>query len=49
MLVFTILAAMGLLSALFVISLVVGESIAMKNKNSRFTKWWRKNMIGIVD
>jgi hypothetical protein len=45
---FQILILLGLLSALFTIGLVVGESITTKNPNTRFAKWWRRNIIGIM-
>jgi len=31
----------------FVLGLVIGETYAMNNTNPRFTRWWRKHVIGI--
>lgn len=44
---FAILMVMCLMSALFTIMLVVGETLATKKPKSQFAKWWRRNMIGI--
>lgn len=44
---FAILMVMCLMSALFTITLVVGETLATKKPKSQFAKWWRRNMIGI--
>jgi hypothetical protein len=30
----------------FILGLVMGETHAMNNPYSRFTKWWRKHLIG---
>jgi integral membrane sensor domain MASE1 len=46
---FQILILLCLLSAVCTMGLVVGESIATKNPNTRFTKWWRRNVIGIMN
>jgi hypothetical protein len=46
---FQILILLCLLSALFTIGLVVGESIATKSPNTHFAKWWRRNIIGIMN
>jgi len=44
-----ILILLCLSSAVCTMGLVVGESIATKNPNTRFTKWWRRNVIGIMN
>ena len=31
----------------FLILLIAGETYAMENNHPRFTKWWRKHVIGI--
>ena len=31
----------------FLLLIVAGETHAMNNPNSKFTKWWRKHLIGI--
>jgi len=33
----------------FLILLVMGETYALNNTNPRFTKWWRKHLIGTED
>jgi len=30
-----------------ILGLIVGETYAMNNPNLKFTKWWRKYLIGI--
>ena len=35
------------LSIIFFITLFMGETMVTKNKYPKFTKWWRKNVIGI--
>jgi cytochrome c biogenesis protein CcdA len=32
---------------LFLVFIVLGESVAETNKHPRFTKWWRKHWVGI--
>ena len=44
---FAILMVMCLVSALFTIMLVIGETAATKKPSTKFAKWWRRNMIGI--
>lgn len=33
----------------FLILLVMGETYALNNTNPRFTRWWRKHLIGTED
>ena len=33
----------------FLILLIAGETYAMDNPYSKFTKWWRENWVGIED
>jgi hypothetical protein len=33
----------------FMILLVMGETYALNNTNPRFTRWWRKHLIGTED
>jgi hypothetical protein len=42
----TVILLMGT-GFLFLILLIAGETHAMNKPNSIFTKWWRKNVIGI--
>ncbi len=44
---FAVLMVMCLMSALFTIMLVVGETLATEKPNTQFAKWWRRNIIGI--
>ena len=46
MLTIKIILGLFLLSILFFLTLALGESITLKNKYPKFTKWWRNNMIG---
>ena len=41
-----IILGLFLLSMLLFILLLVGEKYALENKYSKFTKWWRNNIIG---
>ena len=43
MLIIKILAALSILS---LVALFVGESEALRNEHPRFTKWWRKHIVG---
>lgn len=36
-----------ILGWVFLMLLVVGETHAINNPTSKFTKWWRKHIIGI--
>lgn len=38
-----------LISFLFVVILISGEYLALRFENSKFYKWWRKNVIMEVD
>lgn len=38
-----ILFALGLI---FFIAILAGETYALENKHPRFTRWWRKHMVG---
>jgi hypothetical protein len=44
--IFLILFILGFIS---LILLVMGETYALNNTNPRFTKWWRKHLIGTED
>jgi hypothetical protein len=35
------------LSWVLILTLVAGETYAMDHPHSKFTKWWRKHIIGI--
>lgn len=41
-----IITLIFLVGTVFIILLIIGEKIASKIPNSRFTKWWRKYLIG---
>ena len=47
--IYKILLIFCLLSVVFFLTLVLGESIALRNKYPKFTKWWRNNWIGLED
>ena len=42
-----ILFALFVLGWLCLMLLAMGETYAMENKHPKFTKWWRKHVIGI--
>jgi hypothetical protein len=44
-----IVKILTLLSVIFFITLFIGETMAIKNKYPKFTKWWRENWIGTED
>jgi hypothetical protein len=44
--IFLILFILGFIS---LILLVMGETYALNNTNPRFTRWWRKHLIGTED
>jgi hypothetical protein len=44
--IFLILFILGFIS---LILLVMGETYALNDTNPRFTKWWRKHLIGTED
>jgi hypothetical protein len=41
-------ALLFILGWMFLLTLILGEKHATNNTNSRFTKWWRKHIIGIL-
>jgi len=47
--IYKILLIFCLFSVVFFLTLVLGESIALRNKYPKFTKWWRNNWIGLED
>lgn len=48
MMLFSILVLAGIINVTFVVLLVVGEGLTAKRPKSRFAKWWRRNIIGIM-
>ena len=47
--IYKILLIFCLFSVIFFLTLALGESIALRNKYPKFTKWWRKNWVGLED
>lgn len=41
-----ILVVLSIMSGLFFLTLFIGECEALRNKHPRFTKWWRKHVVG---
>jgi hypothetical protein len=44
-----ILIILFILGWVFILAIVAGETHAINNPYSKFTKWWRKNWVGIKD
>jgi hypothetical protein len=42
-------ALLFILGWMFLLTLIIGETHALNNTNPRFTKWWRKHLIGTED
>ena len=49
MIAFKIFLVLFVLGWAFLLLLIAGETYAMDNPYSKFTKWWRENWIGIED
>jgi hypothetical protein len=49
MIAFKILLVLFFMGWAFLLLIVAGETHAMNKPNSKFTKWWRENWIGIED
>jgi hypothetical protein len=47
MITFKIFLILFILGWVLLLALVTGETYAMENKHPRFTRWWRKHIIGI--
>jgi hypothetical protein len=45
---FKIFLILFILGWVLLLALVIGETYAIENKHPRFTKWWRKHMIGTL-
>ena len=41
-----IFALLFILGWMFLLTLILGETHAMNNPYSRFTRWWRKHWVG---
>lgn len=42
----TFLAILSSIGALSVVTLLIGEFFAERNKESKFSTWWRDNVVG---
>jgi len=49
MLIFKIFLVLFFMGWAFLLLLIAGETYAMDNPYSKFTKWWRENWVGIED
>ena len=47
MIIFKIFLVLFVMGWVFLLLLIAGETHAMENKHPKFTKWWRKHVIGI--
>ena len=49
MIIFKIFLVLFVIGWIFLLLLIAGETYAMDNPYSKFTKWWRENWVGIED
>ena len=49
MIIFKIFLVLFVMGWAFLLLIIAGETYAMDNPYSKFTKWWRENWIGIED